>query len=295
MPSSGRASGNRSTPPKMSPRLPSRTQVALPSYQSAPSTSISASNAVGAQVARPAPQVRGAADPLLEVVGVADHRRVEARRRPSRRSAPRRSGRRRAAPVAPEPDGDGALDVLRDPEVRREQVRRAGRDDRELAPRAGEHVDAAPHRPVAAPREHELGALVQRAARPARAPSWPSAPRTRADPPRPPPRARGAARAARRRASSRRGRRRRPSCDRLPPRDVAPSARAGSAPPAATPAARHANSSTSSAPIPTTSPPATSSGWCMPRYMRDARDDDRQQDRERPRQRRARRASGSAT
>ena len=37
---------------------------------------------------------------------------------------------------------------------------------------------------------------------------------------------------------------------------------------AAAPAARQANSSTSSAPIPTTSPPATSSGWCMPRYMR---------------------------
>ena len=54
MPSSGRASGKRSTPPKTSPRLPSRMQVALPSYQSVPSTSISA----------PKPAARRLRDPL---------------------------------------------------------------------------------------------------------------------------------------------------------------------------------------------------------------------------------------
>ena len=43
-----------------------------------------------------------------------------------------------------------------------EQIRRAGRDDRETHVRAGEHVDAALNHPVAAPGEDELRALVQR-------------------------------------------------------------------------------------------------------------------------------------
>ena len=39
---------------------------------------------------------------------------------------------------------------------------------------------------------------------------------------------------------------------------------------AAAPAARHANTTTINAATPTTSPPATSRGWCMPRYIREA-------------------------
>src|SRR3954452_6657378 len=34
-------------------------------------------------------------------------------------------------------------------------------------------------------------------------------------------------------------------------------------------AARHAKSRMRMAPIPTTTPPATSRGWCIPRYMRE--------------------------
>ena len=45
--------------------------------------------------------------------------------------------------------------------------------------------------------------------------------------------------------------------------------RLGACASAATPAARHANSSTSTAPMPISAPAATSSGWCMPRYMRE--------------------------
>ena len=49
------------------------------------------------------------------------------------------------------------------PRFGREEIRRAGRDDREARVRAGEHVDAPLHHPVAAPGEDELGALVESA------------------------------------------------------------------------------------------------------------------------------------
>ena len=82
---------------------------------------------------------------------------MTAKRSPLKRPT---SSRRRSpwSPIA-----TASLDVLRNPEVGREQVRRAGRDDREARRRAGEHVDAALHHPVAAPGEDELGALVERA------------------------------------------------------------------------------------------------------------------------------------
>ena len=66
------------------------------------------------------------------------------------------------APGAPERDRDRLLDVLRDLEVRREQVGGAGGSDRERHAGAGEHVDAALHRAVAAPGDDELGSLVER-------------------------------------------------------------------------------------------------------------------------------------
>ena len=84
----------------------------------------------------------------------------------------------------------------------------------------------------------------------------------------PPPRARDAAPGARHRGSSRRARRPRPSCHGLRAARSAGPAVCGVRAACATPAAREANSSTSSAPMPMTRPPATSSGWCMPRYMR---------------------------
>ena len=163
IPSSGSASGNSSTPPNTSPTLPSSTHVALPSYQSAPSTSISASNA-GARRLRE-PLHRYAARPIrcLEVVGVADHRRVEAGAGHDGEALVVEPADVEPPAVAVQADGDGALDVLRDAEVRREQVRGPGGDDGERRVGPGEHVDAAPHGPVAAPGEDEVGALVERA------------------------------------------------------------------------------------------------------------------------------------
>ena len=295
MPSSGRASGNRSTPPKMSPRLPSRTQVALPSYQSAPSTSISAPNALRAQVARPAPQVRRAADPLLEVVGVADHRRVEPGAGHHGEALLAEAADVEPPAIAAQPDGDGALDVRGDPEVGREQVRRAGRQDREARVGAGEHArcTAAPSRPR--PRR-------TRARRPRRAPgrtcsgaffafgtsyqsgsSTPAASSTR--------RSSGSPPSSVFSAWATTATFMRPAARGATWRTCASLRAAGAC--CATPAERQANSSTSSAPMPMTSPPATSSGWCMPRYIRDERDDDRDHDRDRPRAARAAPAVGN--
>ena len=62
---------------------------------------------------------------------------------------------------SPERDRDHLLDVLRDLEMGREQVGRAGGSDRERHAGAGEHVDAPLHRAVAAPGDDELGALVE--------------------------------------------------------------------------------------------------------------------------------------
>ena len=64
-------------------------------------------------------------------------------------------------PLPAQADEDGLLDVLRDAEVGREQVRGAGREDRERRVRAGHRVDAALHRAVAAPDEEQLGPLGQ--------------------------------------------------------------------------------------------------------------------------------------
>ena len=56
-------------------------QLALPLYQRTPSTSILARNGFERRFFEPGPDVRGAAEPLLQpaVAGVADHRGVEAR------------------------------------------------------------------------------------------------------------------------------------------------------------------------------------------------------------------------
>ena len=88
-----RASGNTLTPPTIWPRLPSRMQVVVPSYQWVPSTWMSP-QAVAAEVARPAPGC-GAAHPLLGSSPRGSWLR-RSRLRPSRGSVPPRSARRRA-------------------------------------------------------------------------------------------------------------------------------------------------------------------------------------------------------
>ena len=57
---------------------------------------------------------------------------------------------------------DRAVDLLRDAEVRGEQVRGAGRHDRQRRVGSGEDVDAALDHAVAAPDEDQLRALVER-------------------------------------------------------------------------------------------------------------------------------------
>ena len=81
---------------------------------------------------------------------------------PKRSPANRPTSKRRRSP--PQPDRDRLLDVRRDAQVRREEVRGAGGDDREARVPARELADAAADGAVAAPGEHEVGALVEGAA-----------------------------------------------------------------------------------------------------------------------------------
>ena len=140
-------------------------QLALPLNHSAPSTSIFARNGFEAQVLRAGPDVGGATEALLQpaVAGVADHRGVEAGAGHDGEALAVELADVELAAVAAEPDRHRLLDVLRDAEIRGEEVRGAGGDDREAHARPREDVDAALHHAVAAPGEDELGALVERA------------------------------------------------------------------------------------------------------------------------------------
>ena len=136
-------------------------QLAGPLYQGLPSTRILASNGVSAKALRPRPDVGGAAEPVLQPPSArGDHVGVEAR--PGHHGealAVHRADVDRAR-LAVQPGRDGAVDVLRDPEVGREQVGRAGRDDRDRRARPGERVDAALRHAVSAPDEEVVGALL---------------------------------------------------------------------------------------------------------------------------------------
>ena len=114
-----------------------------------------------AQVLRSAPDVGDASDPVLESARVPDHRGVETGSGHHREPLAVEAADVEATAFATEPERDCLLDVLRDPEIRGEEVRGAGGDDREAHVRPGEHVDASLNHPVAAPRKHELGTLVQ--------------------------------------------------------------------------------------------------------------------------------------
>src|SRR5262249_50301192 len=80
----------------------------------------------GAQGVRARPDIRGAAEPVLEpAVGFADHRSVEAGAGHDPEALTVEAADVELAALAPQPDRDGASDVLRDVEVRGEQVRGA--------------------------------------------------------------------------------------------------------------------------------------------------------------------------
>ena len=116
---------------------------------------------LGAQALRAGPDVGDPAEPVLErPVRLLDHRRVESDPGHDREVLAVEASDVESAPLAAKPDRDRLLDVLRDAEIRGEQVGGAGRQDRKRRVGTCERVDAALHRPVAAPDEEELGALV---------------------------------------------------------------------------------------------------------------------------------------
>ncbi len=118
----------------------------------------------GAELLRAGPEVRDAADGVLQpAVRLLQHLRVEPGAcHDGEVLAVDRADVERPPGVA-QSDRDGLFDVLGDLEMGCEQVGRSGGRDRERHAGPGEHVDAPLHRAVAAPRDHELGALAQRA------------------------------------------------------------------------------------------------------------------------------------
>ena len=122
------------------------------------------------QALRPGPHVGDASDPVLEAaVGAAeDHRCVEAdaghhREAPARGSVPHRALRR--SPWSPTATAPSTCSW--NAEIRREEICGTGRNDCESRLRACEDVHATLHHSIAAPREHELGAVVSALGEPA--------------------------------------------------------------------------------------------------------------------------------
>ena len=109
------------------------------------------------------PDVREAPVAVLRAaVGVADHAGVETRAGHDREVLAVHLPQVELPLLAREPDLDGFRDVVGNAQVRREEVRRSRRQDRERGVGAGHHVDAALHHAVAAPGEDRLGALGER-------------------------------------------------------------------------------------------------------------------------------------
>ena len=131
-PSSGRALSNTSTPPNSEPMFPMRTQLALPLYQSSPFTSIRALkgsprrcfDAVQMYARRPK---RSFSPPSASWIIL----RVESRSRHDRESLAVDLSDVELALRPVQPDVHRLGDVLRKVEAGGEQVRRSRRDDRE--------------------------------------------------------------------------------------------------------------------------------------------------------------------
>src|SRR6185503_11956696 len=221
---------------------------------------------VAAQMLRSCPDVRDAAEAVLEpAVGILDHLRVESRSRHDRESLAVDLSDVELALRPVQPDVHGLGDVLRKVEAGGEQVRRSRRDDRERDALAGEDIDAPLHHSVAAPDEDQFGSVLERRTDPLRRQA--TLRHLRPD---------GIHHTS---AGERLAELLEPSTDRLAgvgdhghlgharsrfasmgtkPRRVS----------AAAPAARAANTVTTSAPAPRSSPAALSVRWCIPRYMR---------------------------
>ena len=115
------------------------------------------------QVLGGSPDVREAPVAILRAaVGVADHARVETCARHDREVLAVHLPQVELPLPAVEPDVHGFRDVVRDVQIRCEQVRRSRRKDRESGIAACHHVDTALHHAVAAPREDRLCAFLER-------------------------------------------------------------------------------------------------------------------------------------
>ena len=206
-PSSGRASSNTSTPPKSSPTFPNRMQLALPLYQGKAVDRDLGAKRFQAHVVGAASDVRDAPEPLLHapVSRISNHRRVEAGAGHDREPLTVEAADVQPAALASKSDRDSLLDVLGDPEIGREEVRRSRGNDRERDRRTGENVNAALDHSVPAPGEDQLRALVEGTFDPRRELSGSSAPRTTAGRRLPRSRGRDEARGGHPRASCRSG------------------------------------------------------------------------------------------
>ena len=109
------------------------------------------------QVLGAGPDVGDATEAVLQApFRLLDHRGVEAGAGHDGEPLPIEAAEVEHMAVTAEADRHGLLDVLRDAEVGREQVRSAGRENRERRVRAGHRVDAALDGAVAAPDEEQL-------------------------------------------------------------------------------------------------------------------------------------------
>ena len=164
-PSSGRASGNAVTLPNNLPTLPKSTQLALPSNHLSPSMRTRVETRPTLTFLAPV-KMYG----LGRIVPSTNRRRrgSSARPKPAPAMTAKRSplicptSRRRRLPLRP--NRDRGTNVLRYLEIRSEQVRGTGRDDRQCDIGPGHGVDAALHHAVAAPYVDQVGAGGQRLA-----------------------------------------------------------------------------------------------------------------------------------
>ena len=143
-------------------------QLASPSYQRAPSTSIFALNGFVAQVLRARPDVGEATEPILQAaVGVADHARVEARAGHHREALAVEAAdvERRARPASPISTASSMSFGMPRFVARRLAVP-AGMIA-SVARVPASDVDASLHHPVAAPHEDQLGPWLRAPSRPA--------------------------------------------------------------------------------------------------------------------------------
>ena len=164
-PSSGRESSNTSTPPKSSPTLPSKMQLALPLYRADAVDLDLRAKGLRAQVLRAGPHVGDAPEPVLEAASPAS--RIIAASKPAPAMTAKRSPLNRptsscAAPPC-SPTATASSMSLGMPRLVANRFAVPAGTIARLTLRAGEHVDAALHHPVAAPGEDQLRTLVERA------------------------------------------------------------------------------------------------------------------------------------